>query len=460
MQFSAALPSTLSLTVLSMSFALSACGGGSGGSDDASKSLSGVTPTITTAEAPASASSASAADAAASAVMDAASQPSASAQGGEASDVSVQQQVSSTTTSTNKGSSASSATAPTPDKVAADRSTPVATPPTIVVNTPNAAVAEQAPQQQEAPDVNATALAKTAAPTTATNVVDGAVAAAAPLTSLVSSALVAAIDSTKTFASDNWLWTLECAGKVITANSIPELGVMGKAYGSSTLIPRFSKVTDPLNSSRKVLNFTVNRDDPLIAGAPRCEIGYSPTQAGKLPTGKEFWYGFGLYLPGWAATSDEQIVAQWQTTGTTTPLHPPLAVSVVGNALRVVARNGSGLSKSTAGTPILLTSSGLPTSAWTYIVIKARVSYTAGVQPYMQIWRDGVKIADSKAPVAYNLPGAALYAKFGHYHWIDASNPWPAATPSRTLLHRAPITVVDNSGVYTERDIRGFLMRN
>lgn len=300
----------------------------------------------------------------------------------------------------------------------------------------------------------------TSQPATSPN---GASTASVPSTTLVASAVNTGIVTTRTFASDNWLWGLECNGQVLAANAVPEGGVMGKAYGSQAMVTRFSKITDPLNPNRKVLYFAPTRDDGLLWGAPRCEIGYSPTQAGKLPMGQDFWYGFGLYLPGWQVTADEQIVTQWHTTtgAITAPLNPPFAISVMGNAVRIVGRSGAGASLTKAGvkTVIDVKSNGLPTSGWTYFVIKTRVSFSGNPAPYVQIWRDGVPVVSSNAPIGYDIPGAVLYSKFGHYHWIDASNPWPASVPTRTVLHRPPITVVDKNGAYTERDIRGWLMQ-
>lgn len=444
MQFHAVRRHPFALAVLIASLALSACGGGNTGTETTPNAGAMQVPSVAVTAVPVAASSISSEAAASDAL--AAPSPSASA----SADYPARKAQAVTPKAVPATSTGTGNKSPTAQVLA---SVPAASISTSIPSTSSNGVSVSVGNTGGAGgSIAAAGVTEAASPTAL---------AVAPTTALVGSAVQAGLESSKTFASDNWLWTLECVGKVLSANAVPETGIKGNAYGSSSQILRFGKVTDPLNSSRKVLNFTVNRDDPLIASAPRCEVGYSPTQAGKLPLGQDFWFGFGLYLPGWKQSADEQVVVQWQTTGNKVSLNPPLAISVLGSSLRIVSRTGAGstLTKTTATTPILVNSSGLPTAGWTYIVIKARVEHGSTARPYLKVWRDGTKIVDSTAPVAYDLPGAVLYAKFGHYHWIDASNPWPAAIPTRSLLHRAPITVLDPSGTYTEADIRSYLMR-
>lgn len=286
--------------------------------------------------------------------------------------------------------------------------------------------------------------------------------AALPPTSLTTSRLLTGVDLSRTLSSYNWIWSLECAGKVMGATAVPDAGLLGTTAGGSQETLRFGKVVDPLAPTRKVLMFKAHRDDARIAGAPRCEITFSPTQAGRLPVGRDFWFAFGLLLPGWTPSADEQIVAQWHQANGTVPLNPFFAISVQGQALRFQARqDGSeSVSKATVIQPIDFQSPGLPIKAWSYFVVHARISPDPADKPYLQLWRDGVQLFNYQGPLGYNISASAPFAKIGHYHWIDASNPWPAATPSRTVLFRAPSFVLDETGAYGPDDLRGYVMKN
>lgn len=283
-----------------------------------------------------------------------------------------------------------------------------------------------------------------------------------PATKLQFKDLTASVSTTKSLASYNWIWSLECAGEVMGANAVPESGFYGPVNGGSAQELRFGKVADPFDRKRRVLMFKANRSDRHVAGAPRCELGFSPTQAGKLPLGQELWFAFGIHLPAWQASPDAQIVAQWHVSNTTTVLNPLLALIVKGSDLFVEARYNANASPTiaTTSTPINLRSAGLPTTRWTYFVVHAKISTDSQQGPFLRIWRDGRQLVNYAGPLGYNIPGHVPYGKLGHYHWMTSRNPWPESLPTRTVLMRSPIFVWDPNRVYSASDLLGYVMIN
>lgn len=277
----------------------------------------------------------------------------------------------------------------------------------------------------------------------------------------VGAAVSAGLDPRRAFAADGWTWGLECLGKATHAADITERGLHANSDGKLEPGLRFGKVPDPLDPSSTVFSFTAHRDDPRMWGAPRCEVIFSPTKKGRLPIGTEFWFGFGLLLPGWAASPDEQIVSQWHMGDGSIAFNPLFAISVQGAGLRFQARFNASREMSKAGTskPIDLVSEGLPVSAWTYIVARARISTDPADAPFLQVWRDGVELISYAGQLGYAIPGGVPYAKFGHYHWIDTSNPWPAQIASRTVLIRSPMFIFNNASKFQPADLLEFLRR-
>lgn len=122
---------------------------------------------------------------------------------------------------------------------------------------------------------------------------------------------------------------------------------------------------------------------------------------------------FAFLLPGWIASPDEQIVSQFHMGDVTIAFNPLFAISVQGSGLRFQARFNNNKQMSKAGTskPVDVASDGLPVSAWTYIVIRARISPNPDVRPYLQVWRDGIEIISYTGPLGYDIPGTSPYAK-------------------------------------------------
>ena len=272
--------------------------------------------------------------------------------------------------------------------------------------------------------------------------------------------VIAELNPAVTFQSLDWKWSVECAAKSLGILSVPEAGLslndLGDTYGPL----RFAKVADPARPSKRVLLFRATRSDPLIYGAPRCEATASPTQGGALPMGQTFWFAFGIRLESWTATDDEQIVAQWHHGDGTIAMSPFLAISLVQNAAQLVIRynNNDPVSKATTTSIRLARSESLPTGRWSFFVVKALISPDGSLGSFVKVWRDGVSISNYHGPVGYRVPLLQPFMKVGHYHWIDASNPWPEQTPVRTVLMRTPVLVRDESGRYSEPGVRAYVM--
>ena len=264
------------------------------------------------------------------------------------------------------------------------------------------------------------------------------------------------VEASRLFSSYKWAWGMECAGKKAGAVNIPEYGILGFDLGNGLGSARFGKVADPDNSARKVLMFRPNSGDPLVSGAPRCEMTFSPSFGGKLPVNQDVWFAFGLRLKDWVNTTDEQILMQWHWSNGSIPLGPFLALSLKGGKLQIDSKANAAYPPAVASTTsrVHWTNGAPPTSGWTYFVVKARISPHTSHNPYLKVWRDGVQIVNYAGPLGYNYPQLTPYLKIGHYQWVAAYNNWISAASTKTVLVRTPALINDTAGLYTEFDIR------
>jgi hypothetical protein len=264
------------------------------------------------------------------------------------------------------------------------------------------------------------------------------------------------VEADRLFSSYKWAWGMECAGQKAGAVNIPEYGLLGFDLGGGLGSTRFGKVSDPENSARKVLMFRPNSGDPLLSGAPRCEMIFSPSFGGKLPVNQDVWFAFGIRLKDWVNTTDEQILMQWHWSNGSIPLGPFLALSLKGGKLHIDSKaNAAYPPKASSTTSRVHWTNGTVTSnTWTYFVVKARISPHTGHNPYLKVWRDGVQVVNYAGPLGYNYPEVTPYVKIGHYQWVAAYNNWISAASTKTILVRTPALINDPSGLYTEFDIR------
>ncbi len=271
--------------------------------------------------------------------------------------------------------------------------------------------------------------------------------------------ILASLEPAQPFADSGWKWSAQCAGQNVSGLNLPDAGMQFTDLGDEFGALRLGRVADPMAPSRTVLFVRANLADPLMSGAPRCEVATSPTAGGALPVGKPIWFALGIKLQKWVATSDEQILAQWHQGDGSIPLNPFLALSVAGDKVKVMLRYDASypVSKATTTTIVASNANGLPADHWSYFVFKALISPDATKRPYLKVWRDGVPIVDYAGPFGYNYPEFKPYLKVGHYHWIDHTNPWPATSPTRTVLLRTPTLISDTAGRYTETAVRGYV---
>jgi hypothetical protein len=264
------------------------------------------------------------------------------------------------------------------------------------------------------------------------------------------------VEADRLFSSYKWAWGMECAGQKAGAVNIPEYGLLGFDLGGGLGSTRFGKVSDPENSARKVLMFRPNSGDPLLSGAPRCEMIFSPSFGGKLPVNQDVWFAFGIRLKDWVNTTDEQILMQWHWSNGSIPLGPFLALSLKGGKLHIDSKANAAYppKASTTTSRVHWTNGTVTSNTWTYFVVKARISPHTGHNPYLKVWRDGVQVVNYAGPLGYNYPEVTPYVKIGHYQWVAAYNNWISAAATKTILVRTPALINDPTGLYTEFDIR------
>ncbi len=264
------------------------------------------------------------------------------------------------------------------------------------------------------------------------------------------------VEADRLFSSYKWAWGMECSGQKVGAINIPEYGILGFDLGDGLGRTRFGKVPDPENSARKVLMFRPNSGDALVAGAPRCEMTFSPSFGGKLPVNQDVWFAFGIRLNDWVATTDEQILMQWHWSNGSIPLGPFLTLALKGGKLQIDSKANAAYPPTVASTTsrVHWTNGAVPSNVWTYFVVKARISPHAVHNPYLKVWRDGTQIVNYAGPFGYNYPEVTPYVKIGHYQWVAAYNNWISAASTKPSLGRPPALINDTTGLYTEYDVR------
>lgn len=222
---------------------------------------------------------------------------------------------------------------------------------------------------------------------------------------------------------------------------------------------RFGKAADPADPSKKVLLFAPNKFDGLVSGAPRCEVSWWHSQPGKLKTGTDIWYAFGLYLPNWTVVPREIVISQWHQECC---VNPWAVVILQDEKFKLQLRWNSSSNPTQAGNSAReWQSPGIPTSKWTVFVVKAKITPKVGEGGYYKVWRDGVQVADYSGPISYNTGDARVpWAKFGAYPWgYDRTDSQGWKTPeTTTLLFKNPVFVHDPAGKYTEADLRAHVL--
>jgi hypothetical protein len=234
------------------------------------------------------------------------------------------------------------------------------------------------------------------------------------------------------------------------APQVPESGIHGTTLPNGETL-RFGKVSDPTNSVRKALAFTVRNSDPTTSNGKRTELSLTPN----IEMNKVYWIAFSAYIEDWGtlATNDNALFG--------TQLHQGnkglvvggpafgLYTTQTGRTFRVQARySESATPSSSNAVSVKHAEYPIPFRRWTDFVIKFKEN-TSG-NGFLQVWMDGQMIADYKGSLGYNT-GYTDYAKFGYYNWTaSAMN----STPRKVLL-REPTIVLDPTGTkYSPEQLR------
>lgn len=198
------------------------------------------------------------------------------------------------------------------------------------------------------------------------------------------------------------------------SGKLSDWGLEG-AYSTSIEV-----VTSPVRSGKSATKFTLNRTDPLVAGNKRAEI----KKKGKFANvGKEFWYGFSMYVPTYWETDalSSEILAQLHDQPDTdlgkTWRSPQVSLGIKGEQWYLRNRWDSEpktiINSLNSKVNINDFDLGLvKKGAWTDWVVHAKWSY--GADGILEIWKDGVRVVQYNGPNAYN-DQKSPYWKFGVY---------------------------------------------
>ena len=234
------------------------------------------------------------------------------------------------------------------------------------------------------------------------------------------------------------------------APQVPESGIHGTTLPNGETL-RFGKVSDPTNSVRKALAFTVRNSDPTTSNGKRTELSLTPN----IEMNKVYWIAFSAYIEDWGtlATNDNALFGtQLHQGNKSLVVGGPafgLYTTQTGRTFRVQARySESATPSSSNAVSVKHAEYPIPFRRWTDFVLKFKQN-TSG-NGFLQVWMDGQLIADYKGSLGYNT-GYTDYAKFGYYNWTASAM---SSTPRKVLL-REPTIVNDPTGTkYSPEQLR------
>ena len=234
------------------------------------------------------------------------------------------------------------------------------------------------------------------------------------------------------------------------APQVPESGIHGTTLPNGETL-RFGKVSDPTNSTRKALAFTVRNSDPTTSNGKRTELSLTPN----IEMNKVYWIAFSAYIEDWGtlATNDNALFgSQLHQGNKSLVVGGPafgLYTTQAGRTFRVQARySESSTPSSSNAVSVKHAEYPIPFRRWTDFVLKFKEN-TSG-NGFLQVWMDGQMIADYKGSLGYNT-GYTDYAKFGYYNWTASAM---SSTPRKVLL-REPTIVLDPTGTkYSPAQLR------
>lgn len=284
---------------------------------------------------------------------------------------------------------------------------------------------------------------------------------APPPSSISASHIIAMIDPTNTtFSGITSDWGLETDGQVVSVNGLSDAnGYRRSDIGSPYGTLRFGKIDNPTDGTKKCLIARCNVNDAETSLAPRAEFSVWHTMSngqprpGAIKTNQVTWFGFGLNPMSFPNLDDYMVLFQLHQLGGV-PANPFFSIEMQGTGIRAHLRwNATPSSASNQSTSSAVRD--FPRNAWTYFVGKFKHGTDASQNPFFTLWQDGVQVLNRTGIIGYNSPGNPPWQKLGLYPWgYKTSNVWDPSYPTKAILYRTPIFVVDTNNVYTEAIIR------
>jgi hypothetical protein len=201
------------------------------------------------------------------------------------------------------------------------------------------------------------------------------------------------------------------------APQVPESGIHGTTLPNGETL-RFGKVSDPSNSTRKALAFTVRNSDPTTSNGKRTELSLSPN----IEMNKVYWIAFSAYIHDWGtlATNDNSLFGtQLHQGNKSLVVGGPafgLYTTQTGRTFRVQARySESSTPSSSNAVSVKHAEYPIPFHRWTDFVLKFKQN-TSG-NGFLQVWMDGQMIANYKGSLGYNT-GYTDYAKSSNINCV------------------------------------------
>lgn len=262
--------------------------------------------------------------------------------------------------------------------------------------------------------------------------------------------VISRVDASASLANQGWQG-LNCYGKFPRLWKIGDSGLTGSALldGTNT---RFGRVADPVDPSRSALVFRVKQDDPLTAGGRRCELVSSPEASTALPRNENFWYAFRLLVwEGLESRGDSALLTQWHEYG----YNPFFSVVLRDGKLRATIRYAaSDGSAKKVFVQHIWSDPNVAERKWATFVVRAKISDEPG-RGYIEIWRDGVKLASRVGALGYGSAGYP-YAKIGFYQWME-SNYWDSGSPVKTIYVSDVVIIGDGAQKYGLDDVLNYI---
>ncbi len=276
-------------------------------------------------------------------------------------------------------------------------------------------------------------------------------------------AVLVSVNPRKALSTQNWGQSV-ALGKV-TNGPLPDSGLHGPAMSDGQTL-RLGLTPDPRDPSRTVLQFAVEYNasgsyrDPLFHDGSRVQI--AQIDRPKLPRGQTLWHTF-RYMHedfGTNGAADQQILTQYHDGDHSSGLNPYLAWMVTGSDLQIFIKYSScevPTKKPPCGDgKVIFSEKQTPSNTWKNVVVRSKV----GADGFVQIWRDGVLIADYQGPFGYyNQTVDNDYAVLSYYHW-HSYNDFDTRLPIRRVWWDWSSMVADPDNRYSVDDLYAHLAAN